>query len=99
MHDFAAPVRPPVSQGARPLPGNIRDQRAPQGYIQDLVATADGQQRFSLPEDLVDQYQLSVVALASIRSHADGPTHSGRQTVGVEPGLNIVTTRKQDAIG
>jgi hypothetical protein len=57
VNNTVPPLILAVSQSARPLPGNVSNQSATQGHIEDLVPSTNRQQWFALTKHFVDHQQ------------------------------------------
>src|SRR5689334_13160063 len=98
MNDIAAFVQASVLHGAGDFARDIHDQRATHGDIKHLVAAANGEQRFALAEDFIDQDQFAQIALAAVGGGVHRFAELGRDAVFVKPRFDVVTAGDEDAI-
>src|SRR3569833_730548 len=99
MNDIVALIHARVLQRAGHFGGDIHDQRAAKGDVEQLLATANRQQRLVLPVVFVDQDQFAQVTFAAVGGGFYGFAELGRDAVLVKPGFDVIAAGDEDAIG
>lgn len=96
MHGLKPFGLPVVKQGARVLQGDVGDEVAPQGDIEDLLSATDGEEGTALAQGFVNQKELEQIPL-TLGGHNRRPNIVGNVRR-VEVGLDVFAARQEHAV-